>query len=131
MQLRKRYLLQLASAGATRKALTKGIIEQLEIDLPSLADQKKISALLGGIDDKIELNNRIVENLLAQADLLYEHIFADASEFTELGNVVETTSGGTPSRRQPQFYENPSICWVKSKELKGVCIHSTEEMING
>ena len=41
LQWRKGYLLQLASAGATRNALTKGMIEQLEIDLPALDVQKK------------------------------------------------------------------------------------------
>ena len=59
LQWKKGYLLQLASAGATRNALTKGMVEQLEIDLPSLNEQKKIVALLGGLDDKIELNNKI------------------------------------------------------------------------
>ena len=49
LQWKKEYLLQLASAGATRNALTKGMIEQLVIDLPSIDKQKKIVALLGGL----------------------------------------------------------------------------------
>ena len=130
LQWKKEYLLQLASAGATRNALTKGMIEQLEIDLPSLDEQKKIVALLGALDDKIELNNKINENSLEQADLLYEHIFSNERNYSELGNVIKTTSGGTPSRKHTEFYENPSICWVKSKELNGGFIHTTEEMIN-
>lgn len=65
LQWRKEYLLQLASAGATRNALTKGMIEQLEIDLPFLSEQKKIAALMGGIDDKIAINNKINKNLAA------------------------------------------------------------------
>lgn len=75
LQWKKGYLLQLASAGATRNALTKGTIEQLEIDLPSLDIQKKIVALLGGLDDKIELNNKINENLQQQAQMLYKRAF--------------------------------------------------------
>lgn len=130
LQWRKGYLLQLASAGATRNALTKGMIEQLEIDLPPLDEQKRVVALLGALDDKIELNNKINENLLAQVDLLYDHIFSDERSFTELGNVIETTSGGTPSRKCPELYDSSSICWVKSKELNGGFIHNTEEMIN-
>lgn len=75
LQWRKGHLLQLASAGATRNALTKGMIEQLEIDLPPLDVQKKIVALLGGLDDKIELNNRINENLKQQAQAIYHEQF--------------------------------------------------------
>ena len=65
MQWRKGHLLQLASAGATRNALTKGMIEQLEIDLPSFNDQKKIVAILDSLQDKIQLNQKINDNLAA------------------------------------------------------------------
>ncbi len=46
-----------------------------------------------------------------------------------LGTVVETTSGGTPNRKIEEFYENGSVCWVKSKELQGSFITDTEEKI--
>lgn len=38
-------------------------IENLEIDLPPLETQKQIASILSAIDDKIELNNKINENL--------------------------------------------------------------------
>ena len=65
LQWRKGYLLQLASAGATRNALTKGMIEQLEINLPSMNEQKKIVAILDSIQQKIQLNQKINDNLAA------------------------------------------------------------------
>lgn len=49
---------------------------------------------------------------------------------TTLGDVVATTSGGTPSRKHDEYYSDGSICWVKSKELHGNYIHETEEHIN-
>lgn len=42
LQLNKEYLLQLAAGGATRNALTKDMISNLELELPSLDAQKKI-----------------------------------------------------------------------------------------
>lgn len=65
LQWRKRYLLQLASAGATRNALTKGMIEQLEIDLPSLEQQEKITTILDTLQAKIKNNQQINDNLAA------------------------------------------------------------------
>ena len=65
LQWQKGYLLQLASAGATRNALTKGMIEQLEINLPSMNEQKKIVAVLDSIQQKIQLNRKINDNLAA------------------------------------------------------------------
>ena len=62
LQWRKSHLLQLASAGATRNALTKGMIEQLEIDLPSLDEQRKVVGILDSIQNKIKLNHEINAN---------------------------------------------------------------------
>lgn len=88
LQWQKGYLLQLASAGATRNALTKGMLEQLEIDLPSLDEQKRIVAILGALDDKIELNNKINENLEQQAESIFKAWFVDCIPF---GNEVPHT----------------------------------------
>lgn len=65
LQWEKDYLLQLASAGATRNALTKGMIEQLEINLPPLDEQNQIVAILDALQKKIQLNQRINDNLAA------------------------------------------------------------------
>lgn len=46
-----------------------------------------------------------------------------------MGSVIETTSGGTPSRKNTEFYSNGIIPWVKSKELNGNFINKTEESI--
>ncbi|MCG7657535.1 restriction endonuclease subunit S [Wielerella bovis] len=39
------------------------------------------------------------------------------------------TSGGTPSRKNEDFYKNGSVCWVKTKELENYYIYDTEEKI--
>ena len=70
-------LLALASAGATRPALTKSMIEELEVPLPPLAEQKAIAAVLGALDDKIELNRRMNATLEAMARALFQSWFVD------------------------------------------------------
>ncbi|WEV60159.1 restriction endonuclease subunit S [Streptococcaceae bacterium ESL0729] len=65
LQYVKSLMLQLSSAGATRKALTKKMIEELEIPLPSLAIQKSIGDTLSILDDKIEKNRKINHHLVA------------------------------------------------------------------
>jgi type I restriction enzyme S subunit len=47
---------------------------------------------------------------------------------TTLGEICFTTSGGTPSRRNDNYY-NGSIPWVKSGELDKGIIYETEEYI--
>ncbi len=49
-------------------------------------------------------------------------------EIVKLGQVCFTTSGGTPSRAQPNFY-NGTIPWIKSGELdKGLILDSEEKI---
>ena len=69
-------------------------------------------------------------NLLQQLHVLYLRLFCDSAMDTPIGDVVATTSGGTPSRKHDEYYSDSSICWVKSKELLGNYIHETEEHIN-
>lgn len=47
----------------------------------------------------------------------------------KLGEICKTTSGGTPSRRNPVFF-NGNIPWVKSGELNYNIITGTEEHIS-
>lgn len=47
----------------------------------------------------------------------------------ELGTVLKTTSGGTPSRRNSEYYSG-NIPWVKSGELNQNTILDTEEKIS-
>lgn len=81
LQLNKEYLLQLAAGGATRNALTKEMINNLELELPSIEDQQKISAILDDIQARMDCNNAINENLLQQAQALYKNRFVDLKPF--------------------------------------------------
>ena len=111
-------------------AIKPSDIENLEIGIPDLATQKKISDILSSLDRKIAKNAEINKNLLQQLHVLYLRLFCDSAMDTPLGDVVATTSGGTPSRKHDEYYSDSSICWVKSKELIGNYIHETEEHIN-
>ena len=46
-----------------------------------------------------------------------------------LGEVCETTSGGTPLRNRLEYYENGTIPWLKSGEVAQGFITSAEEFI--
>lgn len=111
-------------------AIKPSDIENLEIEIPDLATQKKIACILSSLDRKMVKNTEINKNLEQQLHILFIKIFNGISTDVNLGDVVDTTSGGTPSRKHTEYYENGSICWVKSKELLGNYILDTEEHIN-
>ena len=51
--------------------------ERLELDLPPLAEQRRIAQILGALDDKIELNRRMNATLEDMARALFKSWFVD------------------------------------------------------
>ena len=49
--------------GSAQPKLNQANLLSIEIDLPSLEDQRQIADILSSFDDKIDLNNRINHNL--------------------------------------------------------------------
>jgi type I restriction enzyme S subunit len=93
-------LLSLASGGATRNALTKGMLEIFEISLPPLQEQKAITHILGTLDDKIELNRKTNETLEAMAKALFKSWFVD---FDPVRAKSEGRSTGLPDEISDLF----------------------------
>ncbi|EGR3965824.1 restriction endonuclease subunit S [Vibrio cholerae] len=73
----QKLLLNLASAGATRNALTKGMIEDFEVSKPPVSVQTGIANLLESLDNKITLNRQINQTLEQMAQTLFKSWFVD------------------------------------------------------
>ncbi len=89
----KSHLLSLSSSGATRKALTKTMMDNLKIWLPPLQEQKKIAAILSSLDDKIELNQQINKKLEEMAQAIFKEWFIDFNFPDENGNPYRDAGG--------------------------------------
>ena len=63
------------AVGATMPSINTKLLGEVPINVPDMLAQKKISGILSSIDDKIELNNKINENLERQAQILYKQYF--------------------------------------------------------
>lgn len=123
-------LLNLA-CGAAQQNLSVGVIADFPILLPPLAEQKHIASILTSLDDKIDLLHSENATLEAMAETLFRKWFIEEANGDDisLGEVVKTTSGGTPSRKKEEYYCNGNVKWVKSKELHHSYILETEEKI--
>jgi len=65
------------SRSGTFPQITFDQVATLELPLPPLAEQKAIAAVLGALDDKIELNRRMNATLEAMARALFQSWFVD------------------------------------------------------
>lgn len=129
LQWRKSHLLQLASAGATRNALTKGMIEQLEIDLPSLDEQRKVVGILDSIQNKMKLNHEINDNLQQQAQALFKSWFLNYEPWDgtapnswlhgKLGDYANIKRGGSPRPIQ-EYLSDSGLRWLKISDVTGL-----------
>ena len=63
--------------GSTMPKLTQGNLNRLPVIAPPLAEQKAIAAVLGALDDKIELSRRMNATLEAMARALFQSWFVD------------------------------------------------------
>ena len=115
LQHYKRQLLQIASAGATRNAITKAMIENLILPCPkSLDDQRRIASILSSLDRKIELNNKINADLEEMAQTIFKNWFVDFEPFkngkfvdSELGMIPEGWKVGSPYEYVKVVYGAP------------------------
>jgi type I restriction enzyme, S subunit len=71
------HLVSIATGSANQVNISGGQIEDLEIPLPPLSEQRAIVHILGTLDDKIELNRRMNETLEAMARALFKSWFVD------------------------------------------------------
>ena len=69
------YLLNIASTGASRNAITKGMIEKLVIPFPDMDSQRRIASILSAYDNLIENNNKRIRLLEQMAEILYKEWF--------------------------------------------------------
>ena len=98
LQSSKPLLLKLASSGATRNALTKGMIGDLEIELPNIETQRAIASLIGQIQQKIVLNQQTNDYLAEMGTALFNNVAPQSNApNAALSDIAEITMGQSPS----------------------------------
>lgn len=78
--------------GSAQPKLSQANLNAVTLQLPFIDEQKKIVAILGSLDDKIELNNKINDNLAELLQAVYQERFGDVSAATELGTLSDICS---------------------------------------
>jgi type I restriction enzyme, S subunit len=128
----------LASAtGSTFPNVSRDQLENLDIFLPTLPEQRAIASVLSSLDDKIDLLHRQNKTLEAMAETLFRQWFVEEAEegweSTQLREVVDISIGRTPPRHEFHWFsENPDdVKWISIKDLgaSGVFVFDTAEYL--
>lgn len=106
------------ATGTTVIGLRQPELLKCGVALPSMDTQKRISAVLGAIDDKIESNAKLNGYLADVVDGLFEKALGQAEEKTLTG-VVEILSGGTPKTKIGEYWEDGEIPFFGPGDANG------------
>ncbi|ELU1137674.1 restriction endonuclease subunit S [Campylobacter coli] len=131
----------------TLAIFNKTEFSKLEIIYPKdIKEQERIVGILDENFAKIDENIKILEQDLLNLDELMQSALQKAFnplkdnakenyklpqgwEWKSLGEIANTSSGGTPSRNKKEYWENGNIKWLKSGELNDGYIDFIEENI--
>ena len=100
-------LLTIAAVGATRNALTKNMIETLDVSKPPLDVQVAIADNLESLDNKIELNRQTNQTLEHIAQAIFKSWFVD----------FEPTRAKIAAKQTGQDPERAAIAAISGKSL--------------
>ena len=118
-------------SGTTFKEISGNTMKSISVRVPTdISVQKRISAMLGMIDDKIEENERINDNLYEMVNAYYTSLYKDVeSEMTTIENYAERIySGGTPATSNAAYWDG-AFGWFSSGETRNRFVISTEKSI--
>ena len=129
-QLRaSRDKLEAMGTGSTFKAIGKKALGDFAITIYPKKGQEAIACQFNWVAEHIKLANSQLAQLDNFVKSRFIEMFGDITEQYLLGERLETTSGGTPSRKHPEYYEGGSIPWLTSGEVNKGKIDTPDHFI--
>ena len=108
-----------------RQRVQQSVLEELELSVPDLDEQRRIGDFLARIDEKIALNDRINDNLQQQAQALFKQWFVDnpdAISWKEgtFSNLIEKTISGDWGKDSPSGNNTEMVYCIRGADIPEV-----------
>lgn len=116
------------AVGATMPSINTKLLGEVDIAFPEYDTQKKIAAILSGLDDKIELNQRINDNLQQQAAALFANYYELAENEAFFTDIIQVFGGGTPKTGEASYW-NGTVPFFTPKDVGLPYTLTTEKAI--
>ena len=116
------------TVGAVQAKLPIKNIQDIDVVLPDISTQQKISSILRSIDNKIDNNQKTNDNLQQQAAAIFAN-FYDRAE-TEVGftEIIQILGGGTPKTGESSYW-NGNVPFFTPKDVGSPYTLTTEKTI--
>jgi len=118
---------------STQGYLKANHIDDLRIPIVSLEEQKRIADELDKVTDLINKRKEQLEKLDELVKARFVELFGDPkynkNNLVKIGEIGALTSGGTPSRAKPEYFEG-DIRWYSAGELNSLYLPDSVEHIS-
>ena len=116
-------------SGSTQPKLTQAALNSIRLSIPRRDEQDQVVELLGALDDKIAVNERIAVTALDLAESRYRAA-AEANSWraVTLGRAGRWLSGGTPKTSEPSYWGG-GIPWISALSLKSPWIDDSDRKL--
>lgn len=128
---------QVSAKGTTNyAAIRPHHVLNYKIPLPPLNEQGRLVARIEALAAKVEQAKVLRQQSVAEVEVVEIAIFKrvreillkGTAEIKKIGQITTVTSGGTPSRGNPTYWDG-DIPWIKTGELLDGDIYNAEEHI--
>ncbi len=115
--------IQALNISSVQPSIKVGHLYSIPVNIPPVEVQRKIAGVLGALDDKIELNNKINQNLELQAQALFKSWFIDKinpnRKTIKAEEFFNITIGKTPPRKEPEWFSKNTndIKWISISDM--------------
>ena len=116
------------TVGAVQAKLPIKNIQDISIPLPDEVTQRKIADILSSLDAKIEVNQRINDNLQQQAAALFSSLYDRTNTEVRFTDLIQILGGGTPKTGENTYW-NGNIAFFTPKDVGTPYTLSTEKTI--
>ncbi len=116
------------TVGAVQAKLPIKNIQNIAINLPDYTTQERIASLLLSIDRKIELNQKINDNLEQQAAALFSSLYNRSNTEVRYTDLIQILGGGTPKTGETAYW-NGNIAFFTPKDVGTPYTFITEKTI--
>ena len=104
-------------------------LKQIKLEIPSLIEQEHIVSILDKLHNLIDMRNIELSALDNLIKARFVEMFEGNFPSVKLGDVIKTTSGGTPLKTHKEYYDNGTIPWLTSGEINAGVITKVKNFI--
>lgn len=116
------------AVGATMPSINTKLLGEVVVTFPELEQQKRISGILSAIDSKIEVNQKINDNLEQQAAALFSSLYNRSNTEVRYTDLIQILGGGTPKTGETAYW-NGNIAFFTPKDVGAPYTFITEKTI--